>query len=70
MSKQENENDLFDMLVDLHGAQMTEELIHTCGKMNGLNFGKQLGKFDNPQSAIKHVYMRTFNLTVKLMLTI
>lgn len=49
-------NDLFDMLVDLHGAEMTEELIHTCGKMNGLNFGKQLGKFDNPQSAIKHVH--------------
>ena len=54
MSKQEN--NLFDMLVDLHGAEMTEELIYTCGKMNGLNFGKQLGKCDDPQSAIKHIH--------------
>ena len=56
MSKQKNETDLFDVLVDLHGAEMTKELIYTCGKRNGLNFGKQLGKFDNPQSAIKHVH--------------
>ena len=56
MSKQKNETDLFDVLVDLHGAEMTKELIYTCGKMNGLNFGKQLGKCDDPQSAIKHIH--------------
>ena len=56
LSKQKNENDLFAMLVDLHGPEMTEELIYTCGKMNGLNFGKQLGKCDDPQSAIKHIH--------------
>ena len=56
LSKQKNESDLFDMLVDLHGAEMTGELIYTCGKTNGLNFGKQLGKCDDPQSAIKQVY--------------
>ena len=56
LSKQKNENDLFGMLVDLHGAEMTEELIYTCGKMKGLNFGKQLGKCDDPQSAIKHIH--------------
>ena len=56
MSKQKNEPNLCDVLVDLHGAEMTKELIYTCGKRNGLNFGKQLGKFDNPQSAIKHVH--------------
>ena len=54
ISKQEN--NLLDILADLHGAEMTEELIYTCGKMNGLNFGKQLGKCDDPQSAIKQIY--------------
>ena len=54
ISKQEN--NLLDILADLHGAEMTEELIYTCGKKNGLNFGKQLGKFDDPHSAIKHIH--------------
>ena len=55
VQRSKQENNLLDILADLHGPEMTEELIYTCGKMNGQNFGKQLGKFDDPQSAIKHI---------------
>ena len=52
--EQNSENDLFDMLVELHGIKMTKEFIYTRGKMKGLNFGKHLGKCDDPCSAIKN----------------
>ena len=54
MSKEKN--NLFDMLVNLHGAEMIEELIYTCGKLNGQKLGKQLGKCDDPQDAIKQIH--------------
>ena len=46
---------LFDVLVELHGIDIINELIYTHGKKKGRNFGKQLGKCKNPGSAIKRI---------------
>ena len=56
LQQSKQKNNLFDMLVNLHGAEMTEELIYTCGKLNGHKLGKQLGKCNNPQAAVKHIH--------------
>ena len=55
MCQQINEKDLFDVLVELHGTEILKELIYTHGRLKGLKFGKQLGKFDSPNSAIKNI---------------
>ena len=56
LQQSKQNNNLFDMLVNLHGPKMTKELIYTCGKLKGKNLGKQLGKCDNPQTAIKQIH--------------
>ena len=54
MCEQNNIN-LFDMLVEMHGVEIAKELIYTHGKMEGLKFGKNIGKCNNPHSAIKEI---------------